>query len=298
MFFTCKADYVAYALLSRFDAVTEQERDAVQYILELVPCYDTVTGRLRMTRDAHILAQIYLAQLRVLAGWHSYVHEGSLEDPAQARALLSVVVVPLVRHLSTGEYEDILESMCEAEALLSLDIAALGALVKQWTASHTELRHQWRTCPIDGGKEWYYGYALSVPFRIEDVMMPLPYPLKAQWSACEARDGDGFELVDSRVAEETNGKARRKLRKTRKRREAVGKVVEVGQAGKQTYVALPLMAGGMASSSSWSSTESDMWRDVEEPGVKAYETKGEKTPGVRTAKGGVRYGLKTLLRLG
>ncbi|KAG9086116.1 hypothetical protein FRC06_003268, partial [Ceratobasidium sp. 370] len=82
MFFTCKADYVAYALLSRFETVTEPERDVVQYILQLVPCYDTATGKLRMTRDAHILAQIYLAQLRVLAGWHSYVHEGSLEDPA------------------------------------------------------------------------------------------------------------------------------------------------------------------------------------------------------------------------
>ncbi|KAG8707754.1 hypothetical protein FRC08_000314 [Ceratobasidium sp. 394] len=300
MFFTCKADYVAYALLSRFDTVAEQERDVVQYVLELIPCYDTATGKLRMTRDAHILAQIYLAQLRVLAGWHSYVHEGSLEDPAQARALLSVVVIPLVRHLSTDEYEDILESMHEAEALLSLDVAALNVLAERWNASHMELRHQWRTDPIDGGNEWYYGYALSVPFRIEDVVTPLPYPVKEERSTCETRDGDGdgFELVDGEVVEAVNGKERRrKLRKTQRRR-GVGKVVEVEQTGKQAYIMLPLMADGMASSSSWSSTEGEIWTAVEEPEAKADEIKWEKVPGAGRAKGGARPSLKTLLRLG
>lgn len=33
-----------------------------------------------MTRDAHVLAQIYLAQLRAMAARHSYTHDGSLED--------------------------------------------------------------------------------------------------------------------------------------------------------------------------------------------------------------------------
>ncbi|KAG9096731.1 hypothetical protein FS749_007854 [Ceratobasidium sp. UAMH 11750] len=300
MFFTCKADYVAYALLSRFDTVAEQERDVVQYILELIPCYDTVTGKLRMTRDAHILAQIYLAQLRVLARWHSYVHEGSLEDPAQARALLSVVVIPLVRHLSTDEYEDILESMHEAEALLSLGVAALNVLVERWNASHMELRHQWRTDPIDGGNEWYYGYVLSVSFRIEDVVTPLPYPVKEERSTCETRDedSDGFELVDGEVVEAVNGKERRrKLRKTQRRRGA-GKVVEVEQTGKQAYITLPLMADGMASSSSWSSTESEIWTAVEEPEAKADEIKWEKVPDAGRVKGGAKLSLKTLLRLG
>ncbi|KAG8709099.1 hypothetical protein FRC09_000866 [Ceratobasidium sp. 395] len=299
MFFDCKADYVACALLSRFNTVTKQERDVVQYILELIPCYDTVTGRLRMTRDAHILAQIYLAELRTLAGWHSYVHEGSLEDPAQARALLSVVVIPLIRHLSLDEYEDILESMHVAEALLSVDITTLDKLMEHWKSSHVELMNGWRTHPTDGGEAWYYGYTQSVPFRIEDIAKALPYPLKEeQWKADGTEDNDEqqYDMVDNQADEEVNGKGkiRRKLRKGLGRRETdklEGDKIIVAEAGEITHITLPLI-GEIASSSSWSSTESKMWiiSDEEEP-------KGE-IPRTMKAKGGVRRGLKRFWGLG
>lgn len=39
MFFDCKADFIAYALLSSFEIITEADRDAVEYTLELVASY-------------------------------------------------------------------------------------------------------------------------------------------------------------------------------------------------------------------------------------------------------------------
>ncbi|KAG8709051.1 hypothetical protein FRC09_000902, partial [Ceratobasidium sp. 395] len=300
MFFDCKADYVACALLSRFDTVTKQERDVVQYILELIPCYDTMTGRLRMTRDAHILAQIYLAELRTLAGWHSYVHEGSLEDPAQARTLLGVVVIPLIRHLSLDEYEDILESMHVAKALLSVDITTLDKLMEHWKSSHMELMHGWRTHPTDGREAWYYGYTQSVPFRIEDVVKALPYPLKEKWKVDKTEDDDEqqYEMVNDQMGEEVNksGKLRRrKLRKTLGRRETdkleEDRAVVAEEAGETTDITLSLI-GEIASSSSWSSAESKMWimSDGEEPKAGILRTK--------KTKGGVKRGLKRVWGLG
>ncbi|KAG9127729.1 hypothetical protein FRC07_010341 [Ceratobasidium sp. 392] len=307
MFFDCKADYVACALLSRFDTVTKQERDVVQYILELIPCYDIVTGKLRMTRDAHILAQIYLTELRVLAGWHSYVHEGSLEDPAQARALLSVVVIPLVRHLSTDEYEDILESMHVAEALLSVNVAALNKLMEHWRLSHMELIHGWRTYPIDGEKNWCYGYAMSLPFRPEDLMTALPYPVKEEWRTdwIEDEKNKEYEVVGHQVMEEANGKVIPRPRKLRKAlgRNALdkleeGKAAKTRQPGETTDITLPLVPGGMILSSSWSSMESSIWTAVDELEPKACE-KSEWEGGPRTtnAKDKIKHGVKALLRL-
>jgi hypothetical protein len=59
---------------------------SVPYMLVLANLYfdrqDDLTGKLRMTHDAHILAQIYLAELRIMAARHTYTHDGSLEDPA------------------------------------------------------------------------------------------------------------------------------------------------------------------------------------------------------------------------
>ncbi|CAE6422186.1 unnamed protein product, partial [Rhizoctonia solani] len=132
MFFECNASFVAYALLSTFPTITEKEREAVRFIIELIPCYDEATGKLRMTFDAHVLAQIYLAELRVLAGRHSYIHEGSLEEAPQARALLSVIVIPLIRHLSAEEYNRLVDSLEETHLLLSRPLDVLDELVVLW----------------------------------------------------------------------------------------------------------------------------------------------------------------------
>lgn len=176
MYFICKAPFVACSLLSAFDTITEMEREAVRYVLELIPCYDGMTGRLRMTHDAHVLAQIYLAELRILAARHSYVHEGSLEDATQARALLSVIVLPLVNHISDEEYECLLGSMGEADILLSYSTDVLIDLITMWHARYYTLMLGWRSFPITGVEQYEFGTAVPGGFRLEDILTPLPYP--------------------------------------------------------------------------------------------------------------------------
>ncbi|CUA77168.1 hypothetical protein RSOLAG22IIIB_06542 [Rhizoctonia solani] len=178
MFFNCSASFVAYALLSTFATITERERDAVRFILELIPCYDEATGKLRMTPDAHVLSQIYLAELRVMAGRHSYIHEGSLEEAPQARALLSVIVMPLIRHLCAEEYECLLESMEEAYFLLSRPVDVLDELVIMWRIRNSKIVTDWRSHPTGDLENYEFGVELPDKTLLEDLLAPLPYPTK------------------------------------------------------------------------------------------------------------------------
>ncbi|CAE6471145.1 hypothetical protein ACGC1H_001006 [Rhizoctonia solani] len=178
MFFDCNASFVAYALLSTFATITEKERDAVRFILELIPCYDEATGNLQMSFDAHVLAQIYLAELRVIAGRHSYTHDGSLEEAPQARALLSVIVVPLVRHLCAEEFNCLLESLEDAYFLLSRPSDVLDELVIMWRIQNRRITTDWRSFPTGDMENYEFGVELPDKISLETLLTPLPYPTK------------------------------------------------------------------------------------------------------------------------
>ncbi|KAJ1308325.1 hypothetical protein OPQ81_004035 [Rhizoctonia solani] len=178
MFFDCNASFVACALLSTFATITEKERDAVQFIIELIPCYDGITGQLQMTFDVHVLAQIYLAELRVMAGRHGYTHDGSLEEAPQACALLNVIVTPLIRHLSNEEYDHLLGSLEEAYLLLSRPIDILRRLVIMWRIQNASISTDWCSHPIGDLDKYQFGVELPGNLSLEDLLTPLPYPTK------------------------------------------------------------------------------------------------------------------------
>ncbi|QRV87251.1 Zinc-binding dehydrogenase [Ceratobasidium sp. AG-Ba] len=226
----------------------EAVNEGLQYMRE---GKDTATGRLRMTRDAHILSQVYLAELRVLAKRHCYVHEGSLEDPAQARALLSVIVLPLVRHLSQTEYMDIVDSVNEAEDLLSTELNYLNELVDLWSLKYLSLLQAWRTSPMCGEQEWHYGHLLNTSFRIEDMATPLPYPLKTEWH--EEQEIHKPEISTGGVDEGPRGRLAGKWRGLWKHRgqgarPAANKIKKMKKEGAGIYVPLVLPAVEIPSS--------------------------------------------------
>ncbi|KAG9091662.1 hypothetical protein FRC06_000474, partial [Ceratobasidium sp. 370] len=173
------ATFVAYALLSSFSAITKKDRDAVRYVLELLSDYNVATRQLLMTHDVCVLARLYLPQLRTMAARHSYVHRGSLKSDPQARALLSVIIAPLIRHLSSAQYQDILASIEGAKALLSLPMSTLNELVASWRIQNLELVLNWRSFPVLGTKMYSFGCSALPGFRVEDVLTPLPYPVAA-----------------------------------------------------------------------------------------------------------------------
>ncbi|KAG8707873.1 hypothetical protein FRC08_000251 [Ceratobasidium sp. 394] len=119
---------------------------------------------------------------------HSYVHKGSLKSDNQARALLSVIVTPLVRHLSSEQYQDIVASIEEANTLLSLPISTLNELVASWRIQNLELVLNWRSFPVLGTKMYSFGCSALPGFRVEDVLTPLPYPVPAS-SRASSIDG-------------------------------------------------------------------------------------------------------------
>ncbi|CAE6422481.1 unnamed protein product [Rhizoctonia solani] len=178
MFLDCNASFVAYALLSTFATITEKERDAVRFIIELIPCYDEATGKLRMSFDAHVLAQIYLAELRVMAGRHNYTHDGSLEEAPQARALLSVIVVPLIRHLCAEEYNYLLESLEAAYFLLSRPLDVLDELVIMWQIRNAKIVTDWCSHPTGDLENYEFGVELPDNLSLEVLLTPLPYPTR------------------------------------------------------------------------------------------------------------------------
>ncbi|CUA77178.1 hypothetical protein RSOLAG22IIIB_06552 [Rhizoctonia solani] len=176
----CSAEFLVYSLLSGFGSITERERDAIRFVLELVPCSmnDHPMTKIPIPNDAYTLAQLYLPELRVMASRHSYVHKGPLKNFKQAQVLLNIVLSPLFFHLSSEERKQILGSIDNAEALLSNPLDVLNELVAAWKIRHLELFTNWRSLPIAGVDEYYFGVKLPVPLTLEDVLTPLPYPPK------------------------------------------------------------------------------------------------------------------------
>ncbi|CAE6429173.1 unnamed protein product [Rhizoctonia solani] len=189
--FDCNAKFVVYSLLCGFGSVTERERDATQFILGLLPCFMNSNRRLAkapMTNDAYTTAQLYLPELRVMASRHSYVHRGPLKSSKHAQALLNVVVCPLVIHLSPEDRKQLLGSIRDAEMMLSNPPDVLNELVAAWRVRHLELFTNWRSLPIAGVDEYYFGIKLPVPLELEEVLTPLPYPpivSRTAWTRCE-----------------------------------------------------------------------------------------------------------------
>ncbi|CAE6467556.1 unnamed protein product [Rhizoctonia solani] len=178
MTFDASASFIAYSLLSTFSTITENERDAVQVILELLPCYDVLSGELHVTHEAHIVAQMFLDEFRAMANRHSYVQEGVLGDVAEARELLSVIVLPLVRHLSQGEYNNIRCTIEDADRLLSHPLELLNELLTMWRLRNFEVISEWHTYPIEGFENYYFGMELPNDVTLGELLMPLPYPTK------------------------------------------------------------------------------------------------------------------------
>ncbi|CAE6348678.1 unnamed protein product [Rhizoctonia solani] len=176
----CSAEFLVYSLLSGFGSITERERDAIRFVLELVPCSmnDRRMAKIPIPNEAYTLAQFYLPELRVMASRHSYVQKGPLKNPKQAQALLNIILSPLFFHLSSEERKQILGSIDNAEALLSNPLDVLNELVAAWKIRHLELFTNWRSLPIAGVGEYYFGIKLPVPLTLEDVLTPLPYPHK------------------------------------------------------------------------------------------------------------------------
>ncbi|KAH7344122.1 hypothetical protein B0J17DRAFT_765244 [Rhizoctonia solani] len=193
----CNAKFVVYSLLSGFGSVTEKESDATRFILGLLPCFMNGGRRLAkvpMTNDTYTLAQLYLPELRVMASRHSYIHRGPLKNSKHAQALLNVVACPLTIHLSPGERKQLLGSISDAEVLLSNPLDVLNELVAAWRARHLELFTNWRSLPIAGVDEYYFGVKLPVPLALEEILTPLPYPSKLSrttWTRCE-RTPNGY----------------------------------------------------------------------------------------------------------
>ncbi|KAJ1308328.1 hypothetical protein OPQ81_004038 [Rhizoctonia solani] len=182
MYFDCSAPFIAYSLLSTFPTITENERDAVQVILELLPCYDVLSGELYVTHEAHIVAQIFLDELRAMARRHSYVQEGPLEGVVEAQDLLNVIILPVVRHLSESEYYDIRRTIEDADKLLSHPLEFLNELLNMWRLRNSEVVSEWHSRPIEGVDNYYSGMELPNGLKLEDVLMPLPYPTKSHSS--------------------------------------------------------------------------------------------------------------------
>ncbi|CAE6365845.1 unnamed protein product [Rhizoctonia solani] len=190
MYFDCTAPFIAYSLLSTFPAITENERDAVQVIIELLPCYDVLAGELQITHEAHVVARIFLEEFRTMASRHCYVQEGTLENTAEARALLSVIVLPLVRHLSQSEYNNIRRTIEDADALLSHPLPALNELLNKWRLQNFEIVSEWHSYPIEGVEDYRFGLELPNGVQLEEVLMPLPYPTK------QHRNDSGYSTED------------------------------------------------------------------------------------------------------
>ncbi|CEL59241.1 hypothetical protein RSOLAG1IB_03174 [Rhizoctonia solani AG-1 IB] len=178
MCFDCSAPFIAYSLLSTFSDIAENERDAVQVIIELLPCYDVLAGELYVTHEAHVVARIFLEEFRAMARRHCYIQEGPLEDIAETRELLSVIILPLVHHLSQSEYNNIRRTIEDADTLLSHPLPALNELLNKWRLQNFEIVSEWHSYAIEGVEDYRFGLELPNGIRLEEVLMPLPYPTK------------------------------------------------------------------------------------------------------------------------
>jgi hypothetical protein len=96
----------------------------------------------------------------------------------QARALLSIIITPLLCHLSPSQNNDILTSIDDAKSILSRPLKILNELLALWKIQNLELVLNWRSFPICGSDSYCFGRSFLPGFRIEDVLSPLPYPFE------------------------------------------------------------------------------------------------------------------------
>ncbi|CAE6471151.1 hypothetical protein ACGC1H_001004 [Rhizoctonia solani] len=205
MSFDCNAPFIAYSLLSTFSTISDNERDAVQVILELIPCYDVLSKELYVTHEAHAVAQILLDELRMMASRHSYVQEGALEDVTEARDLLNVIVLPLVRHLSESEYNEIRRTIEDADKLLSNPLDLLNDLLTVWRLRNLEVINKWHSYPIEGLEHYHSGVEPPNGVKLEELLMPLPYPAKlhSSDSGCSTEDEGAKQKPERRRRRQT-----------------------------------------------------------------------------------------------
>ncbi|KAF8760013.1 hypothetical protein RHS01_02153 [Rhizoctonia solani] len=173
MSFDCSAPFIAYSLLSTFSTITENERDATQVIIELLPCYDVLTGELHVTHEAHIVACVFLEEFRAMARRHCYIQEGSLDNVV---CDYSSPRPPSVQN----EYNDIRRTIEDADALLSHPLPVLNELLNKWRLRNFEIVSEWHSYPVEGVEEYRFGLELPNGAQLEEVLMPLPYPTKQQ----------------------------------------------------------------------------------------------------------------------
>ncbi|EUC56216.1 uroporphyrinogen decarboxylase, putative [Rhizoctonia solani AG-3 Rhs1AP] len=206
MSFDCNAPFIAYSLLSTFSTINENERDAVQLILELIPCYDVLSKELYVTHEAHAVAQILLDELRMMASRHSYVQESALEDIAEARDLLNVIVLPLVHHLSESEYSEIRRTIEDADKLLSNSLDLLNELLTVWRLRNIDVVNEWHSYPIEGLEHYHSGMELPNGVKLEELLMPLPYPTKLHSS------DSGYSTEDEGPKQKPERRRKRQIR--------------------------------------------------------------------------------------
>ncbi|CEL59218.1 hypothetical protein RSOLAG1IB_03151 [Rhizoctonia solani AG-1 IB] len=130
------ATLIAYVFLSCFDLVSERERDVVCFVLDLLSSYDILTGELPMTQNVALLAQIYVHELCVMAAYYRQESEGlSWSNQIDPSTLLNAVLLPLIRNLSHDQFQDIVSTADDAEAILSYPLDMLNELVANWKNS-------------------------------------------------------------------------------------------------------------------------------------------------------------------
>ncbi|CCO30073.1 hypothetical protein BN14_04097 [Rhizoctonia solani AG-1 IB] len=90
--------------------------------------------------------------------------------------------MPLIRHLSAEEYNDLLESMDEADYLLSRPLEVLEELVFTWRVQNESITTDWRSYPVGDLNSYEFGVELPANVVLEDLLAPLPYPTKPRRS--------------------------------------------------------------------------------------------------------------------
>ncbi|KAG9119308.1 hypothetical protein FRC07_005716, partial [Ceratobasidium sp. 392] len=97
----CNAVVLAYMLLVSFPCIGEEERAAVQLVLEHIFTFKTELGRIVLTRQNYERAQGLLPQLLVLASRHGLVYAaGRTPSFMNMATILQTIVEPLVVNLN------------------------------------------------------------------------------------------------------------------------------------------------------------------------------------------------------
>ncbi|QRW15749.1 uroporphyrinogen decarboxylase [Rhizoctonia solani] len=173
MSFDCSAPFIAYSLLSTFSTITENERDATQVIIELLPCYDVLTGELHVTHEAHIVACVFLEEFRAMARRHCYIQEGSLDNVVCDYSSPRPPSVPKRVQRHPSYYR-----RCGRATLPPTPV--LNELLNKWRLRNFEIVSEWHSYPVEGVEEYRFGLELPNGAQLEEVLMPLPYPTKQQ----------------------------------------------------------------------------------------------------------------------